>query len=70
MLQLDDGEHDIGNIWFSDEAYFQLDGFVNKQNSRIWGNKNPHIAELSLMHWPKIMVPVSVSSRGIIGLFF
>ncbi|GBL80112.1 hypothetical protein AVEN_29106-1 [Araneus ventricosus] len=42
-LQLvDEGGIDVGNIWFSDEAYFNLDGFVNKQNWPIWGTENPH----------------------------
>ena len=29
-------------IIFSDEAYFDLSGYVNKQNYRIWGTENPH----------------------------
>ena len=27
-------------IIFSDEAHFQLDGYVNTQNCRIWGAEN------------------------------
>ncbi|GBL89968.1 hypothetical protein AVEN_178379-1 [Araneus ventricosus] len=47
MLQLvDEGDVDVGKIWFSDEAYFNLDGFVNKQNWYIWGTENPHVAVL------------------------
>ena len=29
-------------ILFSDEAHFDLGGYVNKQNCRIWGTENPH----------------------------
>ena len=29
-------------IIFSDEAHFDLSGYVNKQNCRIWGTENPH----------------------------
>ena len=29
-------------IVFSDEAHFDLGGYVNKQNSCIWGTENPH----------------------------
>ena len=29
-------------IIFSDEAHFDLGGYVNKQNCRIWGIENPH----------------------------
>ena len=27
---------------FSDEANFDLGGYVNKQNCHIWGTENPH----------------------------
>ena len=27
---------------FSDEAYFYIGGYGNKQNCRIWGTENPH----------------------------
>ena len=29
-------------IIFSDEAHFDLGGYVNNQNYRIWGTQNPH----------------------------
>ena len=29
-------------IIFSDEAHFDLGGYVNKQNCSIWGSENPH----------------------------
>ena len=29
-------------IIFSDEAHFDLGGYVNKENCRIWGTENPH----------------------------
>ena len=29
-------------FFFSDEAHFDLDGYVNKQNYRIWGTQNPN----------------------------
>ncbi|MCP6508521.1 hypothetical protein NL478_27535, partial [Klebsiella pneumoniae] len=28
---------------FSDEAHFTMNGFVNKQNCRIWSNENPRV---------------------------
>jgi hypothetical protein len=30
-------------IIFSDEAHFQLDGYMNTQNCRIWGAENPRV---------------------------
>ena len=32
-------------IIFCDKAHFQLDGFVSKQNWRIWGNENSYVCE-------------------------
>ena len=29
-------------IKFSDETHFDLGGYVNKQNCRIWGTEKPH----------------------------
>ena len=29
------------NTWFSDEAYFHLNGTVNKQNVHFWGKEKP-----------------------------
>jgi hypothetical protein len=28
--------------WFSDEAWFHLSGYVNSQNTHLWGSENPH----------------------------
>ena len=29
-------------IIFSDEAHFELGGYVNKENCRVWGTDNPN----------------------------
>ncbi|GFU18075.1 uncharacterized protein TNCV_1446341 [Trichonephila clavipes] len=43
MLTMIDSEgFDVGCIWFTDEAHFHLNGFVNKQNWRFWGSENPY----------------------------
>ena len=39
----DTEDADFGKkIIFSDEAHFNLGGYVNKQHCRIWGTENPH----------------------------
>ena len=53
---------------FSDEAHFDLGGYVNKQNCSIWGTENPHAYIEKPMH-PKT-VKQWFWSRGIIGQFF
>ena len=30
-------------LLMTDEAQFHLDGTVNKQNYRVWGERNPHV---------------------------
>ncbi len=57
-------------IIFSDEAIFQLDGKVNKQNCRIWATENPHAIQEIPLHSPKVMVWAALWSGGMIGPFF
>ena len=42
-------------ILFSDEAHFWLNGYVNKQNCRIWSGDNPQAIEETL-HPEKVTV--------------
>ena len=37
-------------IFFSDEAYFTLGGYVNKQICRIWSSEDPQVIEESPLH--------------------
>ena len=53
-------------ITFLDEVHFDLGGYVNKQNCRIWGTENPH-AYIEKPTHPK---RATVWCRGITGPFF
>ena len=55
---------------FSDEAYFDLDGYVIKQNCRIWGTENPHAYIEKPIHPKRVTVWCGFWSRGIIGPVF
>jgi Helix-turn-helix domain (DUF4817) len=57
-------------ILFSDEAHFWLNGFVNKQNCRIWSESNPHVIKESLLHPQKLTVWCGLFAGGIIGPYF
>ncbi|KDR23996.1 hypothetical protein L798_07935 [Zootermopsis nevadensis] len=38
-----DGVGILDNIFFTDEAWFHLSGYVNSQNSRFWSSDNPQV---------------------------
>ncbi|GFW45633.1 hypothetical protein TNCV_3245711 [Trichonephila clavipes] len=43
-------------ILFSDEAHFWLNGYVNKQNCRIWSEANPQVYAETPLHPEKLTV--------------
>ena len=57
-------------IIFSDEAHFDLGGYLNKQNCRIWGTENPHEYIEKSTHSKCVTVWCGFWYRGIIGPFF
>ncbi|GFU68559.1 uncharacterized protein TNCV_3064831 [Trichonephila clavipes] len=42
-------------ILFSDEAHFWLNGYVNKQNCRIWNEANPQVYVETPLHPEKTL---------------
>lgn len=70
ICNIDDGVTDLGSIWFSDEAHFHLDGYVNKQNWRFWANENPHVAVQKSLHPKRVTVWCGLSKKSIIGPIF
>ena len=54
-------------IFFSDEAHFDLGGYVNKQNCRT---ENPHAYIEKLTQPKRVIVWCGFRSRGMIGQFF
>ncbi|GFW36695.1 putative LOC100569746 [Trichonephila clavipes] len=41
-------DYRCSRLLFSDEAHFWLNGYVNKQNCRIWSEANPQVP----VNWP------------------
>ncbi|GFV97840.1 transposable element Tc3 transposase [Trichonephila clavipes] len=41
-------------ILFSDKAHFWLNGYVNKQNCRIWSEANPQVAKITNFSIPEL----------------
>ncbi|GFY09495.1 DUF4817 domain-containing protein [Trichonephila clavipes] len=57
-------------ILYSDEAHFWLNGYVNKQNYRIWSEANPQVYVETPLHPEKLTVWCALWAGGIIGPYF
>ncbi|GFU47281.1 uncharacterized protein TNCV_3822751 [Trichonephila clavipes] len=53
-------------ILFSDEAHFWLNGYVNKQNCRIWSAANPQVYVETPLHPEKLTVWCALWAGGIL----
>ncbi|GFV16623.1 putative DD41D transposase [Trichonephila clavipes] len=53
-------------ILFSDEAHFWLNGYVNKQNCRIWSEANPQVYVETPLHPEKLTVWCGLWAGGIL----
>ncbi|GFU99659.1 putative transposase [Trichonephila clavipes] len=53
-------------ILFSDEAHFWWNGYVNKQNCRIWSEANPQVYVETPLHLRKLTVWCALWTGGIL----
>ncbi|GFW06608.1 hypothetical protein TNCV_2189411 [Trichonephila clavipes] len=53
-------------FFFSDEAHFWLNGYVNKQNCRIWSEANPQVYVETPLHPEKLTVWCALWAGGIL----
>ncbi|GFU67817.1 hypothetical protein TNCV_4528861 [Trichonephila clavipes] len=53
-------------ILFSDEAHFWSNGYVNKQNCRIWSEANPQVYVETPLHPEKLTVWCALWAGGIL----
>ncbi|GFS97117.1 hypothetical protein TNCV_184651 [Trichonephila clavipes] len=53
-------------ILFKDEAHFWLNGYVNKQNCRIWSEANPQVYVETPLHPEKLTVWCALWASGIL----
>ena len=57
-------------IIFTDESHFDFGGYVNKQNCRICGTKNPYTYIAKPTHPKRVIIWCVFWSRDIFGHFF
>ncbi|GFU52171.1 hypothetical protein TNCV_4186211 [Trichonephila clavipes] len=53
-------------ILFSDEAHFWLNGYIKKQNCRIWSEANPQVYVETPLHPEKLTVWCALWAGGIL----
>ncbi|GFT35746.1 putative transposase [Trichonephila clavipes] len=53
-----------------DEAHYWLNGYVNKQNCRIWSEANPQVLFETPLHPEKLTVWCALWAGGITGPYF
>ncbi|GFT67112.1 hypothetical protein TNCV_1892281 [Trichonephila clavipes] len=56
----------IWEAWLCDEAHFWLNGYVNKQNGRIWSEANPQVNVETPLHPEKLTVGCALWAGGIL----
>ncbi|GFV92774.1 uncharacterized protein TNCV_1376241 [Trichonephila clavipes] len=60
----------IGANFVYEEAHFWLNGYVNKQNCRIWSEANPQVYVETPLHPEKLTVWCALWAGRIIGPYF
>lgn len=68
--QFSDDNRFYEKIIFSDESHFHLNGFVNKQNCRIWATENPRAYQEVSSYPQRVSVWCGFWSQGVIGPYF
>ncbi|GFT21171.1 hypothetical protein TNCV_2582421 [Trichonephila clavipes] len=57
---------EVDNKFQNDEAHFWLNGYVNKQNCRIWSEANPQVYVETPLHPEKLTVWGALWAAGIL----
>jgi hypothetical protein len=60
----------LENVFFFDEAWFNLSGYVNSQIFRFWSSENPLLFHKVPLHSQKIGCWYAISRKWILGPIF
>jgi hypothetical protein len=61
-----ESEINLQLTFFSGEAWFHFQGYVNMQNNHYWSSQNPHLTHEVPLHLVKVGVWCAVSARRIV----
>ena len=65
-----DDNNFLEHLIASDEAHFNLSGYVNKQNIRFWARENPQKLHEKPLHSERVTVWCAMTSTCVIGPYF
>jgi hypothetical protein len=65
-----EGEVNPQLTFFSDEAWFHLQGYINTQNNRYWSSRNPLLTHEALLHPVKVGAWCALIPRRMVELVF
>ena len=54
----------------TDETYFHLDDYVNKQYAKFWASENPKVIHQRPLHAAKVTVWCGITFSRIVGPYF
>lgn len=68
---LEENDHKVPDILWSDESNFSLNGTIHRHNCRIWSDSNPHASQSRPLHSPQVTVWMGFTSQfGLKPFFF
>jgi hypothetical protein len=70
LQPVEEDEIDPQLIFFSDEAWFHLQGYINTENNHYWSSQNSLPNHEALLHPVKVGVLCELSARRIVRLVF
>ena len=70
LLEMLNDDGVISTVLMTDEAYFHLSGYVNKQNYRYWPPENPQEIHQHPLHSESLTVWCGIASFGVLGPYF
>lgn len=70
LFRKENSEISFDKIFFTDEANFHTNGYVNKQNWRFWGTARPEIAVHRTAHPQRTTVWAAISGGRLFGPYF
>jgi hypothetical protein len=70
LQSVGEAQIDLQLTFFSYEAWFHLQGYINMKNNHYWSSQNPRVTHEVLLHSVKVGVWCALSARRIVRPVF